>query len=112
MPRANRHYVPGQPEALSAFKSSTVQSARLKIGFALGTPCFGNSRNVEMILRIWRAWAGDGGLRSLGGKKGETDVEDVGVHAGIAATCMGVGHVMKLVAEGQRPCWGEEKLHA
>jgi hypothetical protein len=49
---------------------------------------------------------------ALGSKKRETDVDDVGVHAGIAATCMGVGHVMKLVAERQRPFWSEEKLHA
>jgi hypothetical protein len=49
---------------------------------------------------------------ALGSKKRETDVDDVGVHAGIVATCIGVGQVVKLVAKRQRPFWGEEELHA
>jgi hypothetical protein len=49
---------------------------------------------------------------ALGDEERETDVDDVGVHAGIVATCIGIGHVMKLVAERQRPFRGEKKLHA
>src|SRR2546422_1491482 len=53
-----------------------------------------------------------GSAKALGSKKRKTGIDYVGVHAGITVTYIGVGYMMKLVAERQRSLRREKKLHA